>query len=147
MSTHYAHCGVPRNGELRFRGMVHLQTAENDPRMPKKTSAMSPEAVKMQGNLRAWRVSRKLTQSALAEHIGSKVSTISGWELGERSVNTEDLQRLARFYGVHPAALLFAPEEAGPKVQMMIEASGVAEKLTPEAAKEWIGVGRRMAKD
>lgn len=95
--------------------------------------------------LRAWRRSRNLTLEALAERMGSKVSTISGWETGRRSVDLDDLAKLAQAYGVHPAALLFAPEVSADKVNRMQTASSLVEQMPGEAADEWLAMGRRLA--
>lgn len=113
--------------------------------MPRQTNPLSPEAQKTQAILRLWRKSRKLTLEKLAEQIGYAVSTISGWERGAREVGTEDLIRLAKFYAVHPAALLMAPEVAGPKVARMIQASGLAERMTDKAADQWLDIGQTIA--
>jgi transcriptional regulator with XRE-family HTH domain len=106
----------------------------------------SPEEGLLKVNifLRAWRKSRKLTLEALAEQIGSKVSTISGWETGRRAVDLEDLAKLAAAYGVHPAALLFDPGEAVGKISKMQTASALVEQMPPDAADEWLAMGKRL---
>ena len=81
--------------------------------MPKQANELSPEAKALQAFLKLWRKNRKWTLRHLAEHTGYAVSTLSGWENGDREVGTEDLHRLAAAYGVHPAALLMSPEDAG----------------------------------
>lgn len=112
--------------------------------MPKRVSSMSPEAIKLQSNLRLWRLSRGLTLAALAEQTGNKVSTLSGWENGHRAVDIDDLRNLAAHYGVHVAALLMTPEEANRKFAVMQEAASIAEKLPEGAAKVWLETGRHM---
>lgn len=112
--------------------------------MPDPTPSPSAPLYKY---LRAWRKSRKLTLARLAEAIGSKVSTIQGWETGARHVDLEDLGRLANHYGVHPAALLFAPDDAAGKVSRMQRASTIAERIEAEAAEEWLRLGQRLASD
>lgn len=113
--------------------------------MPKVTNSLSDASKVMQANLRLWRKSRKLTLSQLAEASGFAVSTLSGWENGDREVGMEDLRRLAAVYDVHPAALLLNPEEAGPIVARMIKASGLAQRMGEQAADQWLAVGETMA--
>lgn len=115
--------------------------------MPRSKAPLSETAKRFEAHLRAWRKSRKLTLEKLAEQTGYAVSTLSGWEKGDREVGTEDLVKLAAAYGVHPAALLMAPEVAGPKVRRMIEASGIAERLENGKAQQWIDLGRTLAGD
>ena len=76
--------------------------------------------------------------------MGSKISTLSGWELGRRAVDLDDLARLADFYGVSPAALLLTPTVASNKVRVMLAASTQAERLSDSAARAWLEVGRHM---
>ena len=114
--------------------------------MPKRANPISEETKAQQRILRLWRKSRKLTLAALAEQIGSKVSTISGWENGDRAVDLEDLRRLAKFYGVPTAALLAAPEEGVPMSERMIRAAGKAANMTEQDADEWLRLGDRFEK-
>lgn len=94
-------------------------------------------------HLRAHRKARKLTQQKVADGIGVSFNTVSGWETGARTMDMEDLEKLAVFYGVHPAALLLAPEE-GPKFEAMRRASSLAERMGPEAAEDWLRMGERL---
>ena len=112
--------------------------------MPKQVNDLSNAAKVLQANLKRWRKARKMTLKQLAERTGYAVSTLSGWENGDREVGTEDLMRLASEYGVHPAALLIAPEGSGPKVDRMIAASGLAEQLTDDQAAHWLAIARSM---
>lgn len=114
--------------------------------MSTKTN-LSAESVALQAILRAWRKSRKLTLETLAEQTGYAVSTLAGWEKGERQVKTEDYVRLAKVYGVHPAALMIAPEAAGPKVAQMIEAAGLVERMDKVEARQWLDIGNTLARD
>lgn len=113
--------------------------------MAKTPSTLSLEGKATQAILRLWRKSRKLTLEGLAEQTGYAISTLSGWEKGDREVGTDDLIRLAKVYGVHPAALLMAPGDAGPKVARMIRASGLAEQMDDKAAEQWLGIGATLA--
>lgn len=93
--------------------------------------------------LRAWRQSRGLTLEQLGNEIGSKTNTISGWETGSRTVDLDDLQKIADVYGVHPAALLFAPE-GDPQFEGMKQASGILKKMPSRQARIWLELGQSM---
>lgn len=95
-------------------------------------------------HLKAHRRARGLTQKAVAEGIDIAHNTVSGWESGAREMDLSDLEKLAKFYGVHPAALLLAPEE-GPKFEAMRRASQIAERMGPDAAEDWLRMGERVA--
>lgn len=84
-----------------------------------------------------------MTLERVANAIGIKINTLSGWETGARAVDLNDLDKLATFYGVHPAALLLAPEE-GPRFDAMRQASNMAEQMGPDAAKDWLALGQRL---
>ena len=96
----YAHRVIPRKGEIRDEGMARIALALNHVWMAQSDD---PTRFYLHVHLRSWRKSRKLTLEALAEQMGSKVSTLSGWETGRRILDLEDLQKLALYYGVHPA--------------------------------------------
>lgn len=95
-------------------------------------------------HLRAWRKHRGLTLEQVASLIGSKINTLSGWETGNRGVDLDDIKKLADAYNVHPAALLFAPDDADgyDAVRLVME---LASEMTPEARAAWLAVGRQMA--
>lgn len=134
MAHSFAEREVSRNAEFRtneLRWMTGL-------RQPADMTG------KLHIHLRAHRKSRGLRQSNVAEAIGVAFNTLSGWENGARTMDLKDLEKLAEFYGVHPAALLLAPEE-GPKFEVMRKASGLAEQMGPEAAADWIRMGERIA--
>lgn len=94
--------------------------------------------------LRLWRKKGRYTLKVLAERLEVGISTVSGWETGARQVDLADLVKLAAVYGVHPAALLLAPEEAGPTLSNMQEAGALVKDMDADAAAEWLAVGRRM---
>lgn len=93
--------------------------------------------------LRQHRKVRRLTLEQVANDIGIAVSTLSGWELGERQVKLDELQKLADHYGVSPAALLMAPEDS-PKAERMRKAAAIAEALPDDAADDWLRTGERI---
>ena len=52
-------------------------------------------------NLKHYRLKRKLTQQAVAEHIGhSSANRLSTWESGIASPSIQNLMKLAELYGV-----------------------------------------------
>lgn len=56
--------------------------------------------------LKELRKEKKLTQKELADTIGTTKLTISNWENGKHSINSEKAQMLADFFGVHIGYLL-----------------------------------------
>lgn len=144
MGQNYAQCVVSRNEEFRDTGLGVRWPMNKTLRMPKRSRPISAETKAAQANLRLWRKSRNLTLAALAEQIGSKTSTLSGWEKGVRAVDLEDLRQLAAFYGVPVAALLLVPKEGGPMAGRMARAAGRAAKMTEADAEEWLKLGERF---
>ncbi|WP_131829580.1 helix-turn-helix domain-containing protein [Teichococcus deserti] len=141
----YALSRNPRKVEF-YREVLPPSFYRNDnPGMNLPESALSPESQAMQANLKTWRKHRNLTLAALAEHTGNKLSTLSSWENGKRAMSLDDLQKLATFYGVHPAALLMAPQNAAPVVARMQTAASIAAGLDDEAAEAWLTMGRRAS--
>lgn len=96
--------------------------------------------------LKEWRKLHGLTLEALAEQTGKSVSTLSGWERGERQVDLADLTHLANFYGVHPSALLLHPQDANPTLEAMRAASEIARTMEADAVADWLAVGRKLPK-
>lgn len=133
MAKNFAQREVSRNAEFHDPGLTWMHGLE--------------QAAEMVGtlhtHLRAHRKARKLTLEDVASQIGIKVNTLSGWETGGRGVGLDDLEKLAKVYGVHPAALLLAPED-GPRFEAMRKASSIAERLGPEAAQDWLSLGERL---
>lgn len=93
--------------------------------------------------LRAWRKRQDKTLEKVAEAIGSKSNTISGWENGKRRINLDDLARLAGLYKVRPPDLLQSPEAYDER-----QSSGrfvvIANQLTPEQAQHLIWIAEQM---
>lgn len=92
------------------------------------------------------RKARGLTLAALADQVGSKVSTLAGWETGERAVDLGDLRRLADFYGVEVAALIAPPGEDGDRARDLRLAAALAGRMDDETRREWLGIGRKLAR-
>lgn len=85
-----------------------------------------------------------MTLERVAASIKSKISTISGWETGERTLGMDDLSALAETYLVQPADLLSAPP-SGSIDRRLAVASAILERLDPPAAEDWLRVGQRLA--
>ncbi|NBW12643.1 MAG: XRE family transcriptional regulator [Caulobacteraceae bacterium] len=99
MSPFYAHCGFSRKREFCAQRVPRAATMGDAGAMPKQVNDLSNAAKVLQANLKRWRKARKMTLKQLAERTGYAVSTLSGWENGDREVGTEDLMRLASEYG------------------------------------------------
>lgn len=64
--------------------------------------------------IRARRKTLGLKQREIADHMDKDQSTISHWETGEDSPSTDDLKRLADFFGVPFEALAFGKSDDTP---------------------------------
>lgn len=128
---------IPRQAEFCGRGLKAAVLRRDNAPMSGPTSSLHI-------HFRAWRKRSRLTLERLADMIGSKVSTISGWETGQRTVDLDDLKRLADAYGVHPSMLLYAPPGSDELIRLQ-EAAHLLAKMTPEDAAEWLRLGGRFA--
>lgn len=54
----------------------------------------------MKNRIKELRNERKVTQAILAKHLGVAQNTVSNWENGNRLVDTENLQKIADYFGV-----------------------------------------------
>ena len=86
-----------------------------------------------------------MTLEQVANIFDSKISTIAGWETGDRSVDLDDVAKLAIAYNVHPAMLLFAPP-GGSEFEQLRRASEALRAMAPEDAEDWLRMGRRLAR-
>jgi transcriptional regulator with XRE-family HTH domain len=132
----FARCEISRQAEFRDRGL----TVRNA--LCERIGVTGPSS-SLHVFLRAWRKAAGLTLEQLENKIGSKANTISGWETGNRTVDLDDLKKLADTYGVHPAALLFAPP-GGQEFDRLREAAGLLQEMDGSAAAEWLAIGRRI---
>src|SRR3954466_3249872 len=64
--------------------------------------------------LKLWREKKGFTLQEVADRLDVGVSTLHGWENGDRQVDLGDLTALAKVYNVHPTALLMHPKDANP---------------------------------
>lgn len=94
-------------------------------------------------HLRAWRHHRRLTLQVVADKIGSKINTISGWETGTRTVDLDDIAKLADAYGVHPAALLFAPDDQT-QFETMRDVLNLVADMPPAVRETWLRLGQQL---
>ena len=75
-----------------------------------------------------------LSQEALAKSVNVTANTISRWETATYRPTIEDLERLARFFGV--SILEFFPREDAPAQQEITALMRAAEQLPPEDIEE-----------
>ncbi|MDE8344655.1 MAG: helix-turn-helix transcriptional regulator [Acidocella sp.] len=61
-------------------------------------------------NLAAWRAKKGFTQEQLGNTLNVGKSAISRWESGQRQMNIEDIENIARIFGVEPVALYLSPD-------------------------------------
>ena len=90
------------------------------------------------GQIRNLRVSygggKGLSQEALAKELGTTANTISRWETATYRPTIEDLERLARFFGV--SILTFFPPEEAPANDQLTALLRAAKQLSPEDIEE-----------
>lgn len=94
-------------------------------------------------HLRSWRHHKKLTLRKVADMIGSKENTLSGWETGSRGVDLDDIKKLADVYGVHPAALLFSPSDTQ-HFETLREVLELINSMDGSARDVWLAMGRQL---
>lgn len=75
-----------------------------------------------------------LSQEALAKEVGTTANTISRWETATYRPAIEDLERLARFFGV--SILTFFPPEEAPLNEEITALLRVVKQLPPEDLAE-----------
>ncbi|MHC5754544.1 MAG: helix-turn-helix domain-containing protein [Nostoc sp.] len=75
-----------------------------------------------------------LSQEALAKEVGTTANTISRWETATYRPAIEDLERLARFFGV--SILTFFPPEEAPLSEEIAALLRVVKQLPPEDLAE-----------
>lgn len=130
----FAQRKVMRNAHVHTPGLIYRTD-------PHHHAGMS---TRLHVHLRAHRKMRGMTQEQVANILGIRNSTLSGWETGSRTLDLEDIENLAKVYRVHPAALLMSPAE-GERFETMRLASHVASRLDSETVSEWIRLGQKLA--
>lgn len=93
--------------------------------------------------LKEWRDAHGLTLVQLGSRLGKHFTTIQKWESGGNAVDTNDMQRLADVYGVHPAALFFHPNEKS-AAERLQKAHQILSDMTEEQAEHWLKTGKMM---
>lgn len=73
--------------------------------------------------LRSHHLGRGVSQDALADAIGTTPNTISRWETATYKPSIEDLERLARYFGVS-ISLFFPNIEPAARMQVLLSATG-----------------------
>lgn len=132
----FAQCEVSRQARFRTEGLT-LNTAPRDnPGMP------GPE-FDLHSHLRAWRKHRRLTLEQVANQTGFKPNTISGWETGGRTVDLDDLKKLADVYEVTPALLLYAPPGSA-KLRALDELSSAMDGMDPDTLNDLIKMAKKL---
>ena len=73
--------------------------------MPEKLPSPSQTRLKLGKTVRRLRKERDWSQERLAEKSGLHPNYIGGIERGERNVAVDNIERLARAFGLHPREL------------------------------------------
>jgi transcriptional regulator with XRE-family HTH domain len=94
-------------------------------------------------HLKAHRKLRKFTQVYIAGILRISHNAYSDKENGKRPVTLEELEKIAEAYGVHPSALLMAPED-GPRADLMRRAAEIARTRPESAAQDWVRSGEHL---
>lgn len=101
--------------------------------------------------LRAWRESLHLSRSDVANKIGTRAdgktmdqATLAKWESGETGVRVQDLELLAKVYGVTPDRLFFEPGDADTPERMK-RAFDILKAANPEQIERWLALGEDLA--
>ena len=118
-------------------------TADNSG-MPRKRR--TPEYA-MQ-HLRAWRDSLGLSRPAVVNKIGTlseritpiDQATLAKWESGETAVKVEDIELLAKVYGVSPDRLFFPPGDTRTP-ELLKRAHEIITSRDPAAVERWLASG------
>jgi transcriptional regulator with XRE-family HTH domain len=66
---------------------------------------------------------RGISQEDLAKEVGTTTNTISRWETATYKPSIQDIERIARFFGV-PIAAFFPDLQPNAKVQALLSATG-----------------------
>lgn len=91
-------------------------------------SSLENKPLVMRQRIREFRIRRGMTQSELAEKVGTTAATVSRLETNMMTVSTEWLERFAQVLGVHPAELIERPGSGAIK---LIGNAGRGGRVTP----------------
>ena len=99
--------------------------------------------------LRLWREALRISRPEVVNRLSMlpEVSqpidqaTLAKWETGESAVRVEDLELLAKVYGVSADRLFFPPNDTLTP-QLLGEAHRIITGKDPEAVKAWLASGK-----
>lgn len=86
-----------------------------------------------------------MTQEEVATALNHVKSTISRWEAGSRAVDLEDLERLAKLYGVDPVALFMSPDDVELAAQLTA-AKRILQQSSAQDRTRWLDIGASVAR-
>lgn len=105
-------------------------------------------------HLRAWRDSLGLSRQTVVERIAAELrlpepidqAALAKWEKGEVAVKVEDIEILAKIYGVDAPRLFFPPgDERTPA--LLKRAHDIIVNSSPEAVARWLAMGEILGSD
>lgn len=95
--------------------------------------------------LRAWRKHFRLSLETVAAKIAITHTTLGRWERGIVPLTTENLQSLARVYGITESQIQAPPDEAV-MVARLDRLQGVARDMTDEQIENWLHMGELLTR-
>ncbi len=98
----------------------------------------------LMNNLKKLRAERGLTQRSLAVALSVAQNTVSQWELGSRSLDSDSLSRLSAFFGVSADCILGLPETPVGLSDFEFALHEETRRLTDEDRDELLRMARRM---
>lgn len=99
----------------------------------------------MKNRLKELRERAKLTQVQLGELMKVAHSTIGRWENDRRTPNANQMRKLAQILGVHPGELYSRMPSDYLSVEQRL-AIDLAAEMDPPELRDWLSVGRALAK-
>ncbi len=101
--------------------------------------------------LRAWREALHLSRPEVVNRLlmlpevsrPIDQATLAKWETGESGLKVEDLELLAKVYGVTPDRLFFPPGDAQTP-ELLGEAQSIIRSKDPEAVRAWLASGKYL---
>lgn len=105
---------------------------------------MRPHRSEMAIYLREWRKAAGLTLEHVGNKLGIHLTALQKWEKGVNAVDTRDIERLGKLYGVHPSALFYHPEDVG-AAKRLGRAHDVLQRMPPDKADHWLTLGEAFA--
>lgn len=99
-------------------------------------------------HLRAWRESLGLSRPAVVNRLATEgarpvpidQATLAKWESGETGVKVEDVEMLAKIYGVSADRLFFSPGDARTP-ELLRQAHEIITSRDPDAVARWLASG------